>query len=58
MVNYFSISMLLVLLESVNRANSKYVLAVWMGSQIREIYEKTLTITHICPKMFLIIKWL
>ena len=37
--------MLLVLLESVNRADFKYVFIVWIGRQIREIYEKTLTIT-------------
>ena len=28
---------LLVLLEAVNRADFKYVFAVWIGSQIREI---------------------
>ena len=33
--------MLLVLLEPVNCADPKYVFAVWIGSQIREIYEKT-----------------
>ena len=37
MVNFWSISMLLVLLEPVNRADFKYVFAVWIGSQIREI---------------------
>ena len=42
MVNFFSISMLLVLLEPVNHADSKYVFAVWIGSQIREIYEKAI----------------
>ena len=47
MVNFWSISLLLVLLEPVNRADSKYVFAVWIGSQIREIYEKTLAILHI-----------
>ena len=29
--------MLLVLLEPLNRADFKYVFAVWIGSQIREI---------------------
>ena len=33
--------MFLVLLEPVNRADSKYAFAVWIGSQVREIYEKT-----------------
>ena len=48
--------MLLVLLEPVNRADFKYVCIFWIGRQIWKIYEKTLTITHICPmyKMFLI----
>ena len=30
--------MLLALLEPVNRADSKYVFAVWVGSQVRAIY--------------------
>ena len=47
-----SISMLLVLLEPVYRADSKYVFAVWIWSQIREIYEKTLEISHISPRCF------
>ena len=38
MVNFWSISMFLVLLEPVNRADSKYVFAVWVGSQVRAIY--------------------
>jgi len=48
--------MFLVLLEPVNRADSKYVFAVWIGSQVREIYEKTSAsaISHIESKMFLI----
>ena len=52
MVNFFSISMFLVLLEPVNRADSKYVFAVWKESQIREIYEKTSAITHIHQRFF------
>ena len=50
---YLSISMLLVLLEPVNRADSKYVFAVWIGSQIREIYEKTSDDFAHMSKMFL-----
>ena len=46
--------MFLVLLEPVNRADSKYVFAVWIRSQVREIYEKTSAISHIESKMFLI----
>ena len=38
--------MFLVLLEPVNRADSKYVFAYWIESQIREIYKETLTIAH------------
>ena len=46
--------MLLVLLEPVNRADPKLVFAVWIGSQVREIYEKTSDdFTHM-SKMFLI----
>ena len=32
MINYWSMSMLLVLLEPVNRADFKYVFAVWIGT--------------------------
>ena len=43
--------MLLVLLEPVNCADSKYVFAFWIESQIfgkvRKIYKTTLTIAHI-----------
>ena len=45
--------MLLVLLEPVYRADSKYVFAVWIGSQIREIYEKTSDDFAHMSKMFL-----
>ena len=38
MVIFLSISISLVLLEPVNRADSKYVFAVWIGSQIQEIF--------------------
>ena len=48
MINFLSISMLLVLLEPVNHADSKYV----FGSQIRKI-ENTHNYAHI-SKMFLI----
>ena len=54
MVNFLSISMLLVLLEPVNHAGSKYVFAVWIVSQIREIYEKTSDDFAHMSKMFLI----
>ena len=37
MVSFGGISMLLVLLEPVNRADSKYAFAVWIGSQICEL---------------------
>ena len=38
MVNFLSFSLLLVLLEPVNRADFKYACVVWIGSQIREIF--------------------
>ena len=38
--------MLLVRLEPVNRADSKYLFAYWIESQIQEIYKETLTIAH------------
>ena len=37
MVNFWSISMFLVLLEPVSHAEFKYVCIVWIGNQIREI---------------------
>ena len=39
--HFWSVSILLVLLEPVNGADFKYVFVVWIGRQIREIYEKT-----------------
>ena len=36
MINVWSISMLLVLLEPVNHADVKYVFVVWLGRQIKE----------------------
>ena len=41
--------MLLVLLEPVNSADSKYVFAYWIESQIREIQQLTTLKTFICP---------
>ena len=38
MVNFWSISMFLVLLKPVSRAEFKYVCIVWIGNQIREIF--------------------
>ena len=38
MVNFWSISMFLVLLEPVSHAEFKYVCIVWIGNQIREIF--------------------
>ena len=45
--------MLSVLLEPVNRADSKYVFAVWIVIQIREIYETTSDDFAHMSKMFL-----
>ena len=38
MVNFWSISMFLVLLEPVSHAEFKYVCIIWIGNQIREIF--------------------
>ena len=38
MVNFWSISMFLVLLEPVSHAEFKYVCIVWIGNQILEIF--------------------
>ena len=38
MVNFLSISMLVVLLEPGNSAEFKYVCIVWIGNQTREIF--------------------
>ena len=45
--------MLLILLEPVNCADSKYVFAYWIESQIREIYKETLTIVHMALEWLL-----